>query len=62
MGCVVNGPGEARGADIGIAGGKDCAMPVSYTHLDVYKRQARYFAEGIGVPGANHTGPDGKRR
>ena len=23
MGCVVNGPGEARGADIGIAGGKD---------------------------------------
>lgn len=25
MGCVVNGPGEARGADIGIAGGKDCA-------------------------------------
>ena len=26
MGCVVNGPGEARGAYIGIAGGKDCAM------------------------------------
>lgn len=26
MGCVVNGPGEAREADIGIAGGKDCAM------------------------------------
>lgn len=26
MGCVVNGPGEAKGADIGIAGGKDCAM------------------------------------
>jgi (E)-4-hydroxy-3-methylbut-2-enyl-diphosphate synthase len=23
MGCVVNGPGEAREADIGIAGGKD---------------------------------------
>lgn len=22
MGCVVNGPGEAREADIGIAGGK----------------------------------------
>ena len=22
MGCVVNGPGEAKGADIGIAGGK----------------------------------------
>ena len=26
MGCVVNGPGEAREADIGIAGGKDCAV------------------------------------
>jgi (E)-4-hydroxy-3-methylbut-2-enyl-diphosphate synthase len=25
MGCIVNGPGEAREADIGIAGGKDCA-------------------------------------
>ena len=23
MGCVVNGPGEARGADVGIAGGKN---------------------------------------
>lgn len=26
MGCVVNGPGEAAGADIGIAGGRDCAV------------------------------------
>lgn len=26
MGCVVNGPGEAREADIGIAGGDDCGM------------------------------------
>ena len=26
MGCVVNGPGEAREADIGIAGGKDGAL------------------------------------
>lgn len=26
MGCVVNGPGEARNADVGIAGGKDSAM------------------------------------
>lgn len=24
MGCVVNGPGEAREADVGIAGGEDC--------------------------------------
>jgi (E)-4-hydroxy-3-methylbut-2-enyl-diphosphate synthase len=26
MGCVVNGPGEAREADIGIAGGKGSAV------------------------------------
>ena len=26
MGCVVNGPGEAREADIGIAGGKQCGV------------------------------------
>ena len=24
MGCVVNGPGEAREADVGIAGGENC--------------------------------------
>ena len=26
MGCVVNGPGEAKEADIGIAGGRDCGI------------------------------------
>lgn len=26
MGCVVNGPGEAKNADIGIAGGKQCGV------------------------------------
>lgn len=26
MGCVVNGPGEATAADIGVAGGKDCGV------------------------------------
>ena len=26
MGCVVNGPGEARGADIGLAGGRGRAV------------------------------------
>ncbi|MEG2842637.1 MAG: flavodoxin-dependent (E)-4-hydroxy-3-methylbut-2-enyl-diphosphate synthase [Ruthenibacterium sp.] len=26
LGCIVNGPGEAKNADIGIAGGIDCAM------------------------------------
>jgi (E)-4-hydroxy-3-methylbut-2-enyl-diphosphate synthase len=26
MGCAVNGPGEAREADIGLAGGDGCAL------------------------------------
>ena len=26
MGCIVNGPGEAREADVGVAGGKDCGV------------------------------------
>ena len=26
MGCIVNGPGEAKEADIGIAGGDGCAV------------------------------------
>ena len=26
MGCVVNGPGEAKEADIGIAGGEHCGV------------------------------------
>ena len=42
MGCIVNGPGEAREADIGIAGGEDCGVifvkgelkeKVPYDHL-----------------------------
>jgi len=33
MGCVVNGPGEAREADIGIAGGKGEA--VLFTHGEI---------------------------
>lgn len=26
MGCAVNGPGEAKEADIGIAGGRGCGL------------------------------------
>lgn len=26
MGCIVNGPGEAKEADLGLAGGKNCAV------------------------------------
>ncbi len=36
MGCVVNGPGEAREADIGIAGGKDEA--VLFRHGEIIKK------------------------
>lgn len=36
MGCVVNGPGEASDADLGIAGGKDCA--VIFKKGKVYKK------------------------
>ena len=35
MGCVVNGPGEAKGADCGVAGGKDKA--VLFLHGKVVK-------------------------
>ena len=33
MGCVVNGPGEAREADIGIAGGDGCAALISHGEI-----------------------------
>ena len=33
MGCAVNGPGEAKGADIGIAGGKDCALLIKHGEI-----------------------------
>lgn len=36
MGCVVNGPGEAREADIGVAGGKGMGMIIK--HGEIYKK------------------------
>ncbi|MGN0298382.1 MAG: flavodoxin-dependent (E)-4-hydroxy-3-methylbut-2-enyl-diphosphate synthase [Lachnospiraceae bacterium] len=36
MGCVVNGPGEAKEADIGIAGGKGMGMIIK--HGEIYKK------------------------
>lgn len=36
MGCVVNGPGEAKEADIGIAGGKGEGLIIK--HGEVYKK------------------------
>lgn len=33
MGCVVNGPGEAREADIGIAGGKGCGLLIKHGEI-----------------------------
>lgn len=38
MGCIVNGPGEAREADVGIAGGDGCAM---IFHKDGTQRKIR---------------------
>lgn len=38
MGCVVNGPGEAKDADIGIAGGDGCA--VLFKHGEVIRKVA----------------------
>lgn len=43
MGCVVNGPGEARDADIGIAGGKDCCM--IFVKGEPYKKVKKEDAE-----------------
>lgn len=45
MGCVVNGPGEARGADIGIAGGIGEGLIIK--HGEVYKKvpEDRLLAE-----------------
>jgi (E)-4-hydroxy-3-methylbut-2-enyl-diphosphate synthase len=36
MGCVVNGPGEAKEADLGIAGGKGCGVLIK--HGEVIKK------------------------
>ena len=30
MGCVVNGPGEAKEADLGIAGGDGCGVLIKH--------------------------------
>ena len=48
MGCVVNGPGEAREADIGVAGGKDEALLFIRGEKDTH------------APG-RHCGPVGRR-
>ena len=33
MGCAVNGPGEAKEADLGVAGGKDCALLIKHGEI-----------------------------
>ena len=43
MGCVVNGPGEAQDADIGIAGGKDNVILFSHgKKIGVFSEQAAF--------------------
>lgn len=44
MGCVVNGPGEAAEADVGIAGGRDCAV-IFRKGVIVKKTKADYAEE-----------------
>ena len=36
MGCVVNGPGEAKEADIGVAGGDGCGL--IFKHGEVLRK------------------------
>lgn len=43
MGCVVNGPGEAKDADLGIAGGAGVCL--LFKHGEPYKKVAAEFAE-----------------
>ncbi len=45
MGCVVNGPGEARDSDLGIAGGKDCC--VIFRKGEIVQKVAREDAEEV---------------
>ncbi|MBN1115530.1 MAG: flavodoxin-dependent (E)-4-hydroxy-3-methylbut-2-enyl-diphosphate synthase [Oligoflexia bacterium] len=55
MGCVVNGPGEAKEADIGIAGGKDSAVIFRKGNIvekvsarDAYSKITEYIKEDLG--------------
>ena len=45
MGCVVNGPGEARDADIALCGGKDCGA--LYIHGKPVKKLTGNLEEGM---------------
>jgi (E)-4-hydroxy-3-methylbut-2-enyl-diphosphate synthase len=45
MGCVVNGPGEARDADIALCGGKDCGE--LFIHGKPVKKLTGDLAEGF---------------
>ncbi len=57
MGCVVNGPGEAKESDIGIAGGKHCGLIIKQGKilgkfseeelLDVFCREAEELAASL---------------
>ena len=39
MGCVVNGPGEAQDADLGVAGGKDAC--IIFKHGEIIKKVSK---------------------
>ncbi|HPF56745.1 MAG TPA: flavodoxin-dependent (E)-4-hydroxy-3-methylbut-2-enyl-diphosphate synthase, partial [Clostridiales bacterium] len=52
MGCAVNGPGEAKSADIGMAFGNDCAILFQNgeivkkgSHDEIYKEIVEYLED-----------------
>ena len=49
MGCIVNGPGEGKDADLGIAGGKDCCILFKkgeiYKKVPMEKAEEEFFKE-----------------
>jgi len=58
MGCVVNGPGEAREADIGIAGGRDEA--VLFRHGEIVRKIPADTAVDVLIEEINAMNRDGK--
>ena len=44
MGCVVNGPGEAKEADIGIAGGDGCGVLIKHGEIVKKVDESRLLA------------------
>ncbi|MGI6214959.1 MAG: flavodoxin-dependent (E)-4-hydroxy-3-methylbut-2-enyl-diphosphate synthase [Christensenellales bacterium] len=63
MGCVVNGPGEAKGADVALCGGKNCAA----LYIDgvfikkITQNYAQEVLNAIDIWNKNQEEPSGRR-